>query len=133
MAFTEDRRGYIPAGIRAASLVNPFVPVALDTVNDQVVPIASNNVRPFAINGPATAAQGEAVAVYGENVEAKAVAVASLGAGAEVGVASANGALGPVSAASGITRFAVGQARSAAGAAERFTVVFKPRQVSNLI
>ena len=133
MAWTEDRRGYIPPGVQAASIILPFQPVALDTVEDQVVPIATNNVRPYGINGPATAAQGEAVTVYGEGCEVKAIAVASLGAGAEVGHASSNHALNAVTGASGITRYSVGQSRSAAGAGERFTLIVNPRQLSNLI
>lgn len=132
MAF-EDHQGFIPPGVKAASLINPQFVVSLDTVADQVVPIATNNVRPLAVNGDASVAQGEAITVYGQNNIVKVKAVASLGAGAEVGVASTNGQLNAIAGASGITRWSVGQSLSAAGAGEVFSLYVNPRQLSNLI
>jgi hypothetical protein len=57
----------------------------------------------------------------------------SLGHGADVGVASTNGALGPVSAASGVARYRVGQALTAAAAGETFSLYVNPKQLSGLV
>lgn len=127
----QDHKGYIDS-LKAASAVQARKVVSLDTVDNQVVPVATNNVRPFG-QVDASAAQGEQVTVYGENNVVKLVAAASVGHGAEVGVASTNGDIGPIAGASGITRFAVGQTRSAAAAGEVVSVYVKPRQLSNLI
>lgn len=130
MAF-EDHKGFIPPGLQAASLINPMSVVSLDTVADQVVPIATNNVRPLGVVGDASVAQGEAITVYGQHNIVKVKACASLGAGAEVGVGSTNGQLNAIAAASGVTRWAVGQSLSAAGAGEVFSLLVHPRQLGN--
>lgn len=118
----------------AASNVVPQSPVKIDTAaNRQVVLAASVNDSLQGFVGGATAKTGEAVTVYGENAVVSAVAAASLGAGAVVGVASTNGAIGPVSGASGVTKFQAGISLESAAAGEQFSLYVKPRQISNLI
>lgn len=117
-----------------ASDIIPRRPVQIDTAADgQVVLAASNNVEIAGFIGEATALRGEAIAVYGENSIVEAVAAASLGAGGVVGVASTNGAIGPVSAASGVSRQRAGIALESAAPGEIFVLSVKPRQISNLI
>lgn len=107
----------------AASNIEPYSTVQLDTAADRQVVLASAaSVEPHGLVGPATALQGEAVTVYGEGAVVEAVAAASLGAGANVGVGSTNGHLGPV--ASGSVR--VGKSLEAAGAGEKFSVLLNP-------
>jgi hypothetical protein len=119
----------------AASDIVPYKPVLLDTgsAKRQVVPLATNNVEPVGIVGPATALRGEAVTVYGEGAVVEAICVASIGAGQDVAGASTNGALGLVAGASGVTRYRVARTLEAAGAGERFSVYVSPKQLSNLI
>jgi hypothetical protein len=107
--------------------------VTLDTSGGgDVIACATNNVRPVGIT-VATVAASRAGAIHSHGNVCKAVAAASLGLGAEVGVASTNGNLGPISGASGVTKWAAGQALSAAAAGETFSFLVSPRQVSNLI
>lgn len=118
----------------AASNVGARIPVSLDTgsAERQVVPIATNNVRPFGVT-IATALQGEGLPVPHVGDTVKLTAVASVGVGAGVGVASSNGAVGPISGASGVTRWELGQTVSAAAGGEVVSVFVSPRQISNLI
>lgn len=104
----------------AASAILPNRPVKDDTTADQVLPCATKTDRPRGMT-QASAGAADPVAVYTSGV-VNAVAGASLGAGAEVGVASTNGALGPVAAASGLEIFAVGTSQDAAVAGEVFAV-----------
>lgn len=129
MAFVQHRQSdsYV-----AASAVGQHMPVGLDTIKNQVVPLTAVTARPIGLTD-ATAAQGAAVTVHEETSVAKAVCAASVGVGVDVGVASTNGALGPVTGASGVTRWAIGQSREAAAAGETFAVYIHPRQISNLI
>jgi len=99
---------------------------------DKVLPAATNidHVLGFSIATGATA--GEAITVVTEGI-VKAHAVASLGAGGEVGIASTNGGLGPIAGASGFTRFAVGIAQANAAAGDTFSVLLRVRQISGAI
>lgn len=115
----------------AASNINPLIPVKADTVANQVVPLATNNVRPLGLVD-ATALQGAAVTVYGQDNTVKCVAVASMGAGAEVGVGSTNGNVGLITYASGTLKWALGVTRTAAGAGETISVYVNPRQLGDL-
>lgn len=118
----------------AASNIVPLRAVQIDTAkNRQVLLAATQNVEPYGVTGNGTALQGEAVTVHGPDSVVEAVAAASLGAGADIGVASTNGALGPVSGASGVSRFRAGVSVEAAGAGERFSLYVNPKQLSNLI
>lgn len=123
-----------PLPFTAASDINPGRVVSLDTGIDRgVVPLATNNVEPQGVVGPATALRTEAVTVYGEGDVIEVTACASIGAGADVGVASTNGQLGLVTGASGITRYRVGKSVNSAAAGEKFSLYVKTKQLSNLI
>jgi hypothetical protein len=128
MAFVQHRQTdtYL-----AASTIAEHVAVKLDTTEGQCVLAASSNVKPFGLTDTA-ASQGNAVTVIEQTSIAKAVCAASVGPGAIVGVASANGALGPVSGASGSTVWSIGESRTNAAAGETFSVYINPRQLSNL-
>lgn len=138
MAFELIRPGHqlsLPAG----SAINPRVPVKLVAGASGLVVagIATSGDRPFGMNGQATAgvalvpsqvaAPGDYVTIYEETNIVKAIAGASLGAGAEVGVATTSGAMTPAAAASGF--WAVGIAMTPAAAGERFSLYVKPRKV----
>jgi hypothetical protein len=132
MAYGNDDRGFIHAEA-AASIVLPFQPVTLSASAAEYVPLGANTLEPVAVNGNATAARAEKMTGYGEGCIVRAVAGASLGYNADVGVASSNGTLAPVTGASGVTRYRVGKALEPAAAAGRFTIRVSVRQLSNLI
>jgi hypothetical protein len=77
-----------------------------------------------------SAAQGEAVTVYEQGAVVEALAVASMGQGAEVAVASANGGFAPVASASGVTRNSVGVSQTPAAPGEYFSLYIRPRALS---
>ncbi len=132
MAHEQHQGLKFPKKVGTAA-IGPKQLVALDTSGGgDVLAIATNNVRPLGVT-IATCAALRAGAVFGHGNTVKAIAAASLGVGAEVGVASTNGNLGPISGASGVTKWAVGQAESAAAAGETFSLLVNPRQLSNLI
>lgn len=123
---------------------NPLPGIAATVIEDRVAvrfiagatqravgPVASSNQEPLGVVD-AGATSLAPVTVHGDQSYVKAVAVASLGAGAEVGHASANGALGPVAGASGSDIWRVGIAQEPAAAGEVFTVFVNPRQLSGL-
>lgn len=114
--------------LTSASAIADKRPVKLDTVESQVVLCATSGHEPLGFT-IASAAQGGALAVHGRDNVVKAVAAASLGYGAKVGVASTNGALGPVAAASGVVTWAVGEARGPAAAGETFSVRVNPEKL----
>lgn len=129
MAYELHRNAY--PGL-AASAINSRVPVGRAAGERAVVPVATSGAEPFGIS-LASAAQGEAVTVLDHHSVAKAVAAASLGGGAPLGVASTNGALGPIAGASGVARFQVGISEHAAAAGEVVSVFVNPRQLSGLV
>jgi hypothetical protein len=131
MAFELHRGEGFPAF--AASNIAAKRPVTFVGGDRQVTLCASNNLEPLGFTHDAAATQGDAIAVHERGAIVKAVAAASLGAAADVGVASTNGAIGPVSGASGITRWRVGKSAEAAAAGETFSVYVSPHQLSNLI
>lgn len=113
-----------------ASDIQANRPVKIDTAADrQVVAAASVNDRVHGFIDSATHLQGEAVTVYGQGAVVSVVAAASLGAGAAVGVASTNGAIGPVSGASGLTKYEAGVSVESAAAGEKFSLYVNPRQI----
>lgn len=130
MAFELHRHEGFPG--KAASQVNARQPVRLVNAERGVGPATDNTVEVFGIAG-ATAAPGEAVTVYDAKHVAKAVAAASVGAGANVGVASPNGALGPIAGASGAARHRVGQTVQEAREGEVVSVYVNPQQLSGLV
>lgn len=78
------------------------------------------------------ASRAQGLTVLAEGNVVKCVSVASIGVGANVGIASTNGAMGLVSAASGVVVHAAGKSETAAGAGEIFSVYVRPRQLSGL-
>jgi hypothetical protein len=124
---------------------NPLPGIAATVIADQsavrfipgatqraVGPVASTNQEPVGVVD-AGATSLAPVTVYGEHSYVKALAVASVGAGANVGHASANGALGPVVAASGAAVWRIGVSQEPAAAGQVFTVLVNPRQLSGLV
>lgn len=121
-----------PLPFTAASAIVGPAPVKLAaTGTRRVIPAAANTdeIQGFVSN--ASYAVGEGITVYGENSVVEAVAAASLGPGADVGIASSNGALGPVAAASGVARFRVGRSFEGAAAGEKFSLYVKPARLSD--
>lgn len=123
----------------AASAINPaaggafpLVAPAAGAVERGVVPVASNNVLALGAAEPASKAIADPVTVHEQGAVVEAVAAASLGAGAEVGFATSNGALAPVAAAaSGVLRTSAGVAQSPAAPGEYFSLYVRPRVVSD--
>jgi hypothetical protein len=134
MAFDEHKPGFtIP--LKAASVINPITaasgyianglrPVAQAAAEEAVVPVTAVSQEPIGFAKQASYAIGDRVTVYEEGNYVKAVAAASLGAGADVGCATSGGQLSPVTLASGTWR--VGKSLGPAGANEVFTVLIKP-------
>lgn len=127
--------------VAAASNVAPRSFVKLGgTSAVQVLQVAAVTDEPFGNVGEATAAQGEVAAIYLENNVVKAIAAASLGAGALVGLASIGVAssaqrnaiatvtlLGPITVASGTKQWTYGRSLTPAAAGEVFSVHVKFR------
>lgn len=109
-----------------ASAISGPVPVKLDTTARKVTLAATNNVEIQGFVSNASYAAAEAVTVYGEGAVVEAIAAASLGAGADIAIASTNGAVGPAAAASGVAKFRVGRSLEAAAAGEKFSLYVKP-------
>jgi hypothetical protein len=143
MPFSQDR---FSTPVKAASNIGARRPVTLVSsasisnpssnpfpVSVSVITAATNNVRPFGVLGPENASQGQAVAVYEDLSTVKVTAAASFGINGEVGVASTNGDIGPVAAASGVAVWAVGIALENAVAGEVGSVYVRPRQISGLV
>jgi hypothetical protein len=129
-AFELHRQGAIPC--KAASPIAAGVAVQIDVADTQrqVLPIASANIEPFGIT-VATALTGQGVSVWDRGNVVKALAAASLGAGANVGVVGATNSLGLIAAgASGSVVWAVGKSMTAAAAGEVFSFYINPRQLS---
>lgn len=112
----------------AASTIGAHLAVRTSaSTADEVVVVATSNVNTFLGLTTATGASvGNPVPIVYDGV-AKAVAGASVGLGADVGVASTNGALGPI--ASAATQFRVGISQTAAAAGEIFSVLLRPERV----
>lgn len=129
--------------VTAASAIGAYLPVrglgGASSVDERVIGAASVNeeVVGFTIATVATGGDPAQVAFRGK---VKAIALASLGAWANVGVASTNGKLGPIAVgglstalgsalgAAGL-RFQVGIALEAAAAGDVFTVLLRPCEV----
>lgn len=119
--------------VKAATLLVPRCPVVLGgTTGLLAIPVGTNNIEIFGITGAATHAAGEYAVVYEEGNVVKAVACASLGAGAKVDVGSTNERLKPAAAASGVVRYTSGISEGPASDGEVFSVYIKPRQTGGL-
>lgn len=132
MPGTLDRYKGFPA--IAGSALRPGEVVKFGgAVERGVIPIAATTSE-FAAGvidtRVASAPQGEAVTVYETGAVVEGLAVASMGVGAEVAVASANGGFAPVAAASGSLRVSVGVAQTPAAAGEYFELYVRPRALS---
>lgn len=120
----------------AASLINTrqVVRLAPGTTQRGVMPVATWNQQPLGITGEPVASIAQAVTVHTDGNHVKAIAAASLGVGALVGIASgaagASSRLQPVAGASGSVIWSVGEATTPAAAGEYFTVHVNPRQLS---
>lgn len=124
---------------QAASAIGAFAPVkqlGAPSARDGYVTLAASlndDVIGFTVATVATA-NGEVAVVFGG--VAKAVAAASLGAGARVAVGSSNARLIPLSPSGGpasanlvAVRFAVGRALAAAADGQTFSVLLQPEQL----
>lgn len=125
----------------AASAINSGAAVGWtgSAIERQVVPLASvggSYAEPFGI-ALATAAPAAATPpfsaacpVVDQGNTIKVTAIGSTGVGGDIGVASTNGGLAPVAAASGIDVWRVGKAVSAANAGEVFSLYVSPKLLS---
>lgn len=127
MAHTIDKHDALPK--LAASAIIEKAPVKTHTVKDQVVLAATNTDLPLGVAVATAASPGDPIAIQKSGV-AKLVAGASIGAGAEVAVASTNGAVGVAAVASGFRRFAIGEAQEAVAAGATFSVLLRPRELT---
>jgi hypothetical protein len=130
MAFLQIRQ--TDAYITASAIADQRPVTAVSSVANMIILAATSTMRPIGLTD-ASQAQGLAVTVNEHSSIAKAIAAASVGPNTVVGVASTNGALGPVSGASGISVWSVGETRNAAAAGETLSIYVNPRQISNLI
>lgn len=124
--------------LKAASAIAQYVPVMFlpgaSALTEVVQRAGSINDDVFGMTIATIASPGDEVAVaFGGQV--KAVAGASLGAGARVGVGSTNGILIPItpsgaaSVAAYPLRYVVGRAVKNAAAGDIFTIVLQPEQI----
>jgi hypothetical protein len=127
MAWTLHRDTF-PKIVASAALVANVPVKPLAGTADKVVLAASVNDYPLGFTIASGASAGNPIAIVTEGV-VKAICSASVGAGAEVGVASTNGGLGPVSGASGLTKYVVGEAQNSAAAGDTFSVQLRVRQI----
>lgn len=117
----------------AASAIQDRMVVKLAAGERAVSPCTAATDEPHGITGGASAAIGEGAAVFGQGNYCKAIAAASLGAGANVGVVGATRSLGLAAGASGVANWRVGKSVTAAAAGEVFTFYVNPSQLSGLI
>ena len=133
MAIELHRSGF--PGIALATIM-PRTPVRLAPTGSQdraVVPVVNTTEPVLGFSGDQVTRPGEALAVYDDGNVVKAVAAASVGIGAEVGIASSNGAMAPVAGASGVARHSSGQSVTAAAAGEVFSIYVRTRQLSGAV
>lgn len=116
----------------AASVIQDKQVVTLTTGERGVCPAAAATTEPHGIT-VASALLGEAVTVYAQGNYCKAIAAASMGAGANVGVIGATRSLGLSAGASGVANWRVGKTVTAAAAGEVVTIYVNPMQLSGLI
>ena len=118
-------------GIAASNCGDKMV-VTLTTGGERAVcPVIAATTEPHGIT-IATALRTEGVTVIGQGNYAKAIAAASLGVGANVGILGATRSLGLVSTASGTANWRVGKSVTAAAAGEVFTLYVNPSQLGGL-
>lgn len=116
----------------AASVIQDKQVCTLTTGERGVCPAVAATTEPHGIT-VASALLGEGVTVFGQGNYCKAIAAASMGAGANVGVVGATRSLGLVTGASGVANWRVGRTVTAAAAGEVVTIYVNPSQLSGLI
>lgn len=124
--------------LKAASAIAAWVPVQFlqgaSALTETVQRNGSLNIEAVGFTIATIASPGDPVAVVDQG-EVKAIAGASLGAGADLAVGSTNGILIPLAASAlatgaiGEIRYTVGKAKYNAAAGDIFTVVVKPEQL----
>jgi hypothetical protein len=117
----------------AASAMSINAAVGLDTTGDvqrQYLPLASCNLEPVGLAVASVVNPGDALTVYDQGHVVRWTAIASIGHGADVGVASTNGALGLIAGASGSIKFRVGRTLTAGVAGDTVSLLVHPRQTS---
>lgn len=127
--------------VAAGSAIAPGKVVrAAGTTLFHVLEVATCNQEPFGVHrsfGATVGASGlnarEQCPVQLEGNFIKMIAGASMGANADVGVASTSGQLGPIVGASGAVVWRAGKSMTPAAAGEFFTLYVKPRQLSGLV
>lgn len=126
MAWKIDAHDALPK--IAASAIAQHVPVFSSASSaDQVVPLTvASPGEPLGMTIATAASPGVPVAVQKSGV-GKAIAAASLGPGANVGVANSSGALGPQGASA--SQFRLGISQNAALTGETFSVLILPGKV----
>jgi hypothetical protein len=130
MAFEIIRDSF--PGLAASAVQDRQVVGRASGTDRGVVPLATCNIAPFGITEAASRGQGDGVTVYEKSSYCKAVAAASIGRNAELGVVGATRSLGPVAGASGSVVWSAGQTVTAAAAGEVVTFYVNPRQLSGL-
>lgn len=118
--------------LAASNAMAAHRPVQDTAVKDRVGPVATNNVQVLGVSIATAASAGDPHAVVDRGV-VKLLAVASIGAGAEVMVASANGGVGVAAAASGFTRWSVGISQTPAAVGDTFSVLLRQRQLPGVV
>lgn len=115
--------------VKAATTLIPNIPLVLGGSSALLaIPAGSNNSDIFGWNGAATVASGAFCTVLEDQNVVKAVACASLGAGAVVDIGSTTGRLRPAAGASGAPRYEVGVSETPAADGETFSVRIRPRR-----
>jgi len=133
MAFERHRTAF--PGIAIAT-ISSRVPVRVAPTGAQdraVVPVATTSEPVFGFSADTGAVPGAALPIHDEGNTVKVVAAASIGVGAEVGIASSNGAMGPIAGASGVVRHSAGLSVTAAAEGEVFSLYVRPRQLSGAV
>ena len=132
MAFELHRDPGLPGIAASAMAANTVVTEDVGDVQRQFLAVATVNVEPIGVTRSVASFAGDAVTVYDQPHIVRAVAAASLGHGADVGVVGATTSLGLVAAASGVVKWRVGRSLTAAAAGETFSLSIRPRQVGGL-
>lgn len=130
MAFELHRVPGLPGIAASAMSINAAVGPDAGDVQRQFLPLASCNLEPVGLAQASVVNPGDALTVYDQGHVVRWTAIASIGHGADVGVASTNGALGLIAGASGSIKFRVGRTLTAGLSGETVALLVHPRQTS---
>ena len=137
MAFEQTQEGVTFPGVAATGIkLWDAVTLASSATQDRAIaPVASVNQWPIGI-AQASAGTGatlpQSVTVQGFGSMLKVTAGATVAVGQDVHQTIGSSAYAPIAAASGSTKFAIGQAVTPANAGELFTVYINPRIISGI-